>query len=165
MSKPEPAVPADGAISRPDPLRRLIEAMALEATVDDEGESALEISADVVRSILEAGSLEEAFAAAEKGLTGGKEMTDVEMAVTDFHVKTGDGKFKTPLGHYMVVEATRLDTGEPVKFSTGAPNVVSLLWKARQEGRLPLECVIRARETRNGELLTLKLLAPRAVRV
>lgn len=166
-TKPVAAGPGGEVIKR-KAREQFIAVLELEADVTEEDSRSrnLEISGSIVDKMLEAETLEDAIAASENGAASGKDMVDVELSVTDFNVKKSDGKYQasTPLGYFLEIDATRLDTGEQVAFSTGAPNVVTLLWKARQLERLPLECVIRGKDTANGTLLTLKLLTPRAVK-
>lgn len=125
-----------------------------------------QITQNVVTAMLEADSLEAAIAAQDQGMPSGKDMVDVEQEVREFDFVRSDDKYDSPLGVYVrVTNAVRLDTLEPIVYATGAANVVTLFRKAQRAGRLPLQCVIRSRETAKGELLTLHLIASRPISV
>lgn len=141
-----------------DHLANLAELHADEVNGDD-------IAKNVIDSMLEADSLEAAIAAQDAGILDGRDMVGVPLEVRDWTVVKGDQKFETPLGHYFrfgdkdgYADAIDLRTGQPAVFATGAPNVCTLLHKARMTGRLPLHCEITSRDTKNGTLLGLKLL-------
>lgn len=164
-SVPEKAQ-AEGQVSRQTPFEKFVSAIRLEAEMADQIDEGTNIAADVVSRILEAESLDEAFAAQDAGLKNGKDFVDVEIVVQDFLVRTSETKYNKEgsLGVYVRVSGARLDNGESFQFFTGAPNVVALLWKARNDNHLPLECRIQSKETANGELLTLRPLPKRVVR-
>jgi|SRR5581483_899080 len=166
-SKSTPAKAAQsGQIQRQTPFEKFVNAIRLEAEMADQIDEGQNIAADVIGRILEAESLDEAFAAQDAGLQNGKDFVDVEIIVNDFLVRTSDSKYNKEgsLGVYVRVSGARLDNGESFQFFTGAPNVVALLWKARNEEKLPLECKIQSKETANGELLTLRPLPKRVIR-
>lgn len=166
-SKSTPAKAANsGQIQQVSPFERFVMAIRTEAEMVDQIDEGSNIAADVIGRILEAESLDEAFKAQDAGLQNGKDFVDVEIVVHDFLVKTSETKYVKDgsLGVYVRVSGARLDTGESFQFFTGAPNVVALLWKARQDERLPLECKIQSKETANGELLTLRPLPKRVVK-
>lgn len=122
------------------------------------------ITVNVVEAMIEADSLEAAIAVQDQGILNGKDMVNIEQEIREFTIVESDDKYDSALGVYVRVEnAVRLDTAEPVVWATGASNVVTLLRKAQRSGRLPLQCVLRARETKNGDLLTLHLIAPRPI--
>lgn len=124
------------------------------------------VAAAVTEKIYTADTLEEAFAAQDQGLASGKDLVDVELEVRAFDIVKSDDQFKdgSPLGVYVrVTDCIRLDTLEEVQWATGAPNVVNILWKARNMERLPLECVIKGKVTANGTLLMLRPLARRPI--
>jgi len=153
--------PADRAIDR---LKSQLE---LSASLENgNGVSGQEITAAVVERMLTADSLDAAMEAQDASLPSGKALADVEMTVTGITVVTSDSKYtEHSLGYYLIVDAARLDNGKELRFAVGAPNVVTLLFRADNEGMLPLECVIRARETANGELLSLRRIPKRAAAV
>lgn len=155
-----------GQVQRITPFEQFVSAIRLEAEMADQIDEGTNIAADVIGRILEAESLDEAFSAQDAGLQNGKDFVDVEIVVHDFLVRTSDSKYNKDgsLGVYVRVSGARLDNGESFQFFTGAPNVVALLWKARNTDSLPLECKIQSKETANGELLTLRPLPKRVVR-
>lgn len=154
-----------GQVTQLSPFERFKQQIQGEAELTKEFASD-NIAADVIGRILEAETLDDAFKAQESGLQNGKDFVDVELIVNDFEVRPSDSKYSehSALGVYVKVIGARLDNGETVQFFTGAPNVVALLWKARYSDALPLDCVIKSKETANGELLTLRPLPKRVVR-
>lgn len=155
-----------GQVQQATPFSRFVEMIRGEAELTETFDNGSEIMADVINRVLAAETLEDAFAAQDAGLQNGKDFVDVELNVTDFSVRTSDSKYRKDgdLGVYVRIDATRLDSGEVVQFFTGAPNIVVMLWQARKLDRLPLECVIKGKETASGELLTLKPLSKRVTR-
>lgn len=158
--------PKTGQVQQASPFSRFVEMIRGEAELTETFDNGSEIMADVINRVLSAETLEDAFAAQDAGLQNGKDYVDVELTVNEFSVRTSDSKYRKDgdLGVYVRVDAVRLDTGETVQFFTGAPNVVVMLWQARKLDKLPLDCVVKSKETANGELLTLKPLAKRVVR-
>lgn len=158
--------PVSGQVQNASPFSRFVEMIRNEAELTETFDNGSEIMADVINRVLSAETLEDAFAAQDAGLQNGKDYVDVELNVTEFTVRTSDSKYRKDgdLGVYVRVDATRLDSGENVQFFTGAPNIVVMLWQARKLDKMPLECVIKSKETANGELLTLKPLSKRVVK-
>jgi hypothetical protein len=158
----------NGTVEKATPIQRFIKILELEAleTAEDSA-TGKEISAQITSAMFEADTLEEAIALQDAGLLSGKDMVDVDQEIRSFEVVKSEERFRdsSPLGYYLRIHALRLDTLEEVTYATGAPNVVNLVWKARNTDRLPLQCVIRSRPTANGELLSVKLLAPRPIQV
>ncbi len=142
------------------PYQRWIDILTIEADLSGTEEAEFVLD-DVLSGIIDAETMEDAFEASTKGPESGKGLVDVELAVKDvviYHSRISTGRFK----FVAKVEATRLDTGEDVTFRVGAPNVVALYWKAREFGKLPLECVITERDLGDGKgLLNLKPLPKR----
>lgn len=158
--------PKTGQVQQASPFSRFVEMIRGEAELTETFDNGSEIMADVINRVLAAETLEDAFAAQDAGLQNGKDYVDVELTVNDFSVRTSDSKYRKDgdLGVYVRVDAVRLDTGESVQFFTGAANIVVMLWQARKLDKLPLDCMIKGKETANGELLTLKPLPKRVVR-
>lgn len=154
----------EAEIKKSTPLTRFVQVLELEASDDTRDTS--DFVEQILINMIEAPTLEDTIKAQEAGSTSGKDLVDVELEIQWFSVVKSSDKYKSQLGHYVLVEkAIRLDSLEPVSFSTGAPNLIIPLWKARNEGKLPLQCVIRSRDTNNGELLTLQLLTKRPITV
>jgi hypothetical protein len=122
------------------------------------------VSADIVSQIMNADSMEEVTAIQSRGMPSAKnDMQDIEMAITDFSVHVGDPDFEeNSLGYYLMIEAYRLEDGEPLRFSVGSANIVASLWKARELGQLPYECVIYSKKAKGP--LFIKPIAKRAVK-
>lgn len=154
-----------GKVTRMTPFEQFKYQIQNEAELTKEFSSD-NIAADVIGRILEAETLEDAFKAQDSGLQNGKDYVDVEITVHDFEVRPSDSKYSehSAIGVYVKVVGVKLENGESVQFFTGAPNVVALLWKARRDNKLPLDCVIKSKETANGELLTLRPLPKRVIR-
>lgn len=148
-------------------ITRLKQQLELAASMEDgNGASNADITAAVIQRMFEADSLDAAMEAQDASLPSGKSISDTEMTVLGIAVRKADSKYSEhSLGYYLVVDAARLDTGAEMRFAVGAPNVVALLFRALNEGMLPLECVIRSRETANGELLSLRRIPRRAASV
>lgn len=163
-SVPEKAAKT-GQVQQNTPLQRFVEQVRQEAELTKTITSG-DVASRVTANMVEAETLEDAIAAQDSGMASGKDLIDVEMQVNDFDTLPSSEQFKenSPLGVYLLVHAVKLEDGAELEFATGAPNVVTLLHKARQLDRLPLDCVIKAKPTANGELLTLKLLPKRIVR-
>lgn len=111
---------------------------------------------------LEADSLEDAVAVLEgAGLPSGKDMLGKPHVVTGFQVRHSDPTVATGAGafpFYFTVQAADPKTGEEILYNTGATNILVVLWKARQANRLPIKVIITGKGTKNGTLLSLKLL-------
>lgn len=146
------------------PFNRFRDELLALAELQEDQVDGSQITRNVVTAMVEADSLEAAIACQDQGIPSGKDMVNVEMEIREFTVIVSDDKYESPLGVYVRVDdAIRLDTLEPIVFSTGAPNVVTLLRKAQRAARMPLQCVIRSREVKKGDLLTLHLVTPRPI--
>lgn len=163
-STPEKAQKS-GQVQQMTPLQRFIHQVQGEAELTKTMTSG-DVASRVAANMIEAETLEDAIAAQDSGMASGKDLVDVEMQVNEFDTLPSNEAFKegSPLGVYVLVHAVKLEDGTELEFATGAPNIVTLLHKARQLDRLPLDCVIRSKPTSNGELLTLKLLPKRVIR-
>ena len=157
-----------GVVTGPRPVELLIRKMSLEADLSEQdGDS---VAPQVVAAILEADSLEAAIEAQDKAQLNGKSVADIEMTVISFemaHSTINREGTNEPGGlkHYMWVDAINLENGEQFRFGTGAPNILAILWKAREKNLLPLDCVIRSKDQGGAKtLLTLRLLPKRVTR-
>jgi hypothetical protein len=171
--KPTPAPNSkEGSITTPKPFDRFLSALMTEAQATAEFQNSGDISREIVGNMIVADSLEGAIAAQDAGMPSGKDMVDIEHTVLSYEVVKGDVKYADhSLGVYLRVTCT-LDQdapklvklmGETHVYACGAPNVVTLLYKARATDRLPLSCVIRSKDTDNGTLLLLRLTPKRAI--
>jgi hypothetical protein len=159
----------------PTMFERWVDALKTEARLSASEFDARTITATVADAMLSAGSLEEAITAQDAGIPSGKDMKDIEHTVLSWELAEGDSKYEEhSLGVYMRVHAQLIETalvngklyqpGEEIDYAVGAANVMTLLYVARREDRLPLDVVIRSKPTGNGELLLLRLVPSRAVR-
>lgn len=134
------------------PFQKWLGILEIEAQDEDRSAKTLDIIDDVVSRILMAEDLDAAVVEMEKGIPSGKDLVDVEMSLTDFDVMRGsleEANFK----YYLMCTATRLDTGEIIRFTVGAAMVVSWFWKARNSDGLPLLCVMRGKDLGGGKVL------------
>jgi hypothetical protein len=166
MPEKSPSVASSGTVATPRPYERFIEHLAMLAEVDSGISDGDAIAADIMDRMLTSGTLEEAIEVQNAGLPSGKSLIDIEIAITGFVVRKGDVEYEEhSLGYYLRCDAIRMDTGEELTFAVGARNIVTLIVMARQQDKLPLECVFRSRKTQQGALLTLHLLPKRAVNI
>lgn len=147
------------------PTQKWMRELSVLAQIPDSRRDAADVSAGITSAMLMAETLEEALEAQDSGLPSSKTLVGKELSITDFVVCESGGQFDNGLGHYFLIEATLLETGEQILFSSGAPNIMTIVWKVRQANRFPYECKIEGSPTKNGELLRLKPLPKRAVRV
>lgn len=150
---------------------RYMTALSGEAEMTAGEFDASEITANVADRMLSADTLEEAFEAQDSGLLSGQDLVDIEHEVISFEV-VKSSKSDAALGHYLRVQAAAMEdnaklgltVGEVFTYAVGAPNVVTLLYKARGLDRLPLRVVIREKATGkdDNKLLLLRLVPKRA---
>lgn len=158
--------PVKGKIIAAKPFDRFVENVKTQAKMNAGATSGSEIAEQVLTALLEAETLEEAFERQDSSIKNGKDMIDVDMTIRSFEFLPADAKLaeNSLLGVYARITAVNLFDGEEFQFATGAPNIIALLWKAQQTDRLPLDCVIKAKDTANGQLLTLRALPKRVMR-
>lgn len=158
MSNPKQEVtPRQPQVVASTPVQRWIADLRYEA---DNTETDQSVGEQMALKALEAESLEEAVSVLEgSGLPSGKDMLSKPHTVTGFTVRHSDPTVNTENGFpfYFTVEGADKN-GEEILYNTGAVNILVVLWKARQAGRLPLKVIIVGKQTRNGTLLSLKLL-------
>lgn len=160
-----PVKTGDKIIAKP-PFERFVENIRAQAKLNAGMSNGSEIAEQIIGNILEAETLEDAFAAQDTSMKNGKDVVDIDMTVKEFEFLPSDAKLaeSSTLGVYARITAVNLFDGEEFTFATGAANVLTILWKAQQTDRLPLDCVIKAKDTANGQLLTLRPLPKRVVR-
>lgn len=133
------------------PYQKWLDQLTIEADIHGHEEPEWVLD-DVLSGIIMAETMDEAFEASKRGPLSGQDLQDVEIRVADIkilHSTISSARFK-----FMAeVVGTRLDTAEDLKLRVGAPNVVALLWKARETGQLPGEYVIRGRDLGDGKTL------------
>lgn len=132
-------------------------ALQTEAQLTEETDSDFD-PAQIINGILASEDFDAAVALQDSGLQSGKSLVDVIHTIYGFEVRTSDQKYtnqnERSLGVYMVVTAAD-ESGRDLIYGVGAANVMAILWKAREMGKLPMKAQIRSRETRNGDLLSL----------
>lgn len=92
------------------------------------------------------------------GTRSARDLVGIVHTINSYSLRRSDSKFAgqgLDLGVFAIVMAT-VD-GEELIYTTGATNILAILWQAEKFDRLPgLKAVITSRETPNGELLSLK---------
>jgi hypothetical protein len=155
----------EAAIVPPRAFDRFVNHLANLAEIEESGsgDSSL-IMESVLNNILGADSFDEAIAAQDAGIPSGKSLCDVELRIHDFTVAKGDEEYEEHgLGYYYRVNASILETGEDIQFAVGAPNVLAVLMRARNDGELPGNYVLRGKKVKRGILLTIKRVPARAL--
>lgn len=159
---PEKSTPArvekSGDVQKATPFQAFLKRLEFEAT-DPENDMG-NLTAETVESMLLAGSLEEAIAAQESGMLSAKEhMINVPHQINNVSVRKGDKNDGGGLGYYLLVEGVRHDTGDEVRYTVGAAYVLTVLYKAREDGRLPANFMITTKRTGSGnDMMLIKML-------
>lgn len=151
----EVAATMEGTIARTSPVRRMLNAMAMEATMN----SGEQFNGDDILSILEAETEQEMFEADQQGPLNFQHLSDCEIAVYDVSVKFGRGNSgeeiktmfvdpETGKQMYLWVTAARIsdagnkstiklpDVGEQFQASVSARYVVAKLWWLSTHGKI-----------------------------
>lgn len=117
-----------------------------------------------VRDLFARATQAETFEESVEILNGGagknaKGLVGVVHAIQSYELRRSDEKYTKgsglQLGVYAVVHAVTKE-GEELVYTTGAPNILAILWQAEKFSRLPLMAVITSKETSEGEMLSLK---------
>lgn len=145
--------------------------LADRATLDKDEIDGTEIAATMATNILGAKTLEEAFAADESSMPGGRDIVGVEQRIFGFDIRQGDDTEKSNDligGVFLIVHAMRLDNGAQLDWNTGATGIVAKLYKAEQLGAINtadgqgyIDCKIITKG--NSNALSLVLLPKRVV--
>jgi hypothetical protein len=91
------------------------------------------------------------------GTRSAKDLVGILHVIHSYDIRRSDSKYAgqgLDLGVFVVVHA--MLEGEELIYTTGATNIIAILWQAEKFDRFPLRTVITSRETANGELLSLK---------
>lgn len=132
------------------PSFKLVEWLAERARTDGNNLS-LEIAARQLDAMLNAQTEEEVWEVMESGGTiAAKNLEDTEIEVSAFIVRPETGQFKAPLGHYIVMTAVKLTTGEDILINSSSPLVIGLMHWYEKAGKLPYKFVIRGDATPEG---------------
>lgn len=149
---------SSGQVSKLSPVARLKQQLAMEAELDA-GSNSGGFMEQSIEEMLLADTFEQVMelAGSDAGLANGKNLVNKAIRVTDIQIVKSDSKYSesSPLGYYVRVTGTFRQTGKDFLAATGAPKVLVPLWRARDENRFPLDCVIREREVGSGTMLYL----------
>jgi hypothetical protein len=154
----------DGVITDVSPHQRFKDSLVRQAEVEAPTR-ATDVAAAQVTKILTAETIDDIWAADEGGVISGQDMEDVELEIHDYGLAKSADQYNTNLGVYVLIDATRMDTGEKVIINTGSDLIIAKLAKFRQADAFPIEGVIKGTPTSSGgRLLRLRPLPRRAVR-
>ena len=154
--------PRTGTVVSPRPHDQFKDYLARVAE-STTGTRSLEVAQNQMDKILNADSAQDIWNADEGGTVNGQDMVDVELEIRGYQVAKSDEQYDAALGVYALIDATRLDTGETVVINTGAPLIIAKLRMFEVKGLLPILGVIRGTQAKNGTVLKLKPIPPRAV--
>lgn len=142
--------------------QRFIDQLELEASMEGAADDGQSIADLIIERMQAATNLDELFDAQDVSLPSGKSLVDSELMIRDFTVRKSDPQYsENSIGYYYVIDAADADTGEDVRFATGALNILSLLMALRVRGDLPIRVAIRGKSTPNGTLLLMRRVGPR----
>jgi hypothetical protein len=142
-----------------------VSAMQLEAEMP--GNDSFDPS-QILGAIMDADDFDKAVELQDSSLRSGKDLVNWQHRIVDFALIKSDAKYaanERSLGVYARVTGIGLEDGEEITYGVGASNVLAILWQARKFGRIPGDFVIQSRPTQEGELLSLKPVGKRTVKV
>jgi hypothetical protein len=128
------------------------EVAAIMGDVAPEPEDPAQIQRMIVERIVSATSIDELFT--QTGTIATQKMVGIPLILTDSRLMSGeiDGEDSV----YMILEATREDTGELVVLNSGAPSIMAISYRAKKLGILPMQVEVaeagKARGGRNAPL-------------
>lgn len=131
---------------------------------DDMQASNLETQASIATRILNSTSVDDVFAANEKGTLGGRDIVDLEQEIQRFDIvksKNADIESKIIGGVFLLVHAINLADGKPFTWNTSASGLVASLVSLERMDAFPIRVAIR--EAGGKGALRLERLAQRAV--
>lgn len=166
------------AVNEPRAFDRLLQQMSMTAEIDSTEENSSGSTAATVEKVITAETEEDMWDAEELGLTGGRDIVDVEMQVLSYLVRFSTNRTspsgeeiqsafmdREGRGMYLLVTSVRLENGEEFVWNTSAPAIVSKLIWLYENGRLPKECVVKGKDLGGGKTyLSLKPIPKRAVK-
>lgn len=152
-----------GDVQKVTPYQAFLKRLEFEAS-DPENDMG-NLTAETVEAMLAAGSLEEAIAAQESGMLSAKDhMVGIPHQINNVSVRKGDKNDGGGTGYYLLVDAVRHDTGEEVKYTVGAAYVLTILYRAREEGKLPANFIINTKRTGSGnDMMLIKMLGGQTI--
>jgi len=153
----------NGSVAVQRPYEKFLEYLGHRADVDG-ANNTFDVAAGMMDKIFNASTAEEIWDADEGGLLAGQNLKDVEQEIKGFKVlRSNRADFDNGMGVYIIVDATRLDTGEDIVWNTGAPGLIAKLRAFEAMNLLPIRGVIRGQLAGNGEVLKLRPIPSRAV--
>lgn len=148
----------------PTPTDRFKEYMQERAVIDG-ASLAYDVAANQVDKIMSATTEAEIWDADNLDQIGGRDLVDVEQNIQYYTVhKTARADIDNPWGVFVMVHATRLDTGEDLVWNTGAPLVMSKLRALEAAGMLPADAVIKGFVAGQGTVLKLRPVPKRVIK-
>ena len=155
-------------------MQKFGDALTARATIEESEIDGKEIAAQIAAKVLEADSVDAIFAISEGGMPGGRDLVDVEQRILSITVRRGkNDEIKNDLigGNFLVVQAIRLDTGEPITWDTSATQLVAQLIAlehhdalAQQAGKPPVIPIdVKIVDVGGKGALALRKVAKRAV--
>lgn len=155
-------------------MQKFGDALTARATVEESEIDGKEIAAQIAAKILEAESFDAIFTISEGGMPGGRDLVDVEQRIESITVRRGKNmEIVNELvgGNFLVVQAIRLDTGEPITWDTSATQLVAQLIAIehhdaidRQKGgKGYMPCDVKIVDVGGKGALALRKVAKRAV--
>lgn len=154
-----------GDVQKATPYQLFLKRLEFEAT--EARDETNDLTAQTIEAMLLADSLEETIAAQDTGMLSAKEhMVNVPHQINDVSVRKGDKNEGGGIGYYLIVDGVRHDTGEEVRYTVGAAYVFTVLYKAREDSRLPANFIITTKKTGSGnEMMQIRMLGGQTVTV
>jgi hypothetical protein len=151
-----------GTAIAPRAHEQFVEYLARRAEQDGSTRS-FDVAANQMDKLLTAETEQEIWDADEGGTFSAQDMTDIELRIRGYKVAVSSDEYDSPLGHYILIDAVRLDTGDEVIVNTGAALIITKLRMLESRDLLPVEAVIRGTKAAKGTVLKLKQIPARAV--
>lgn len=141
-----------GAVSLPPRVQELKEILRRAADLPDLGGSAGAIVADIQARILGAETLDDVFEIANRQTESVGDWVDKPIEITDFRVLASSAQYRSDEGldAYLAIAFVNLATGEAKVLTAGGEILITMLWKFRELGALPIRCAFTTNVTANG---------------
>jgi hypothetical protein len=154
---------ATGTAVEPRRVDSLIQYLQRRAEAD-EGSRAYDVAASQLEKILAAEDENEFWEASDYTSLGGRDLEDVEQTINSFTVHVADNdEFDAALGHYVMVNASKIEDGEELIWNTQSPLIIGQLRWLEAKNLLPYPCVIKGTKARKGRVIKLRPLSKRPV--
>lgn len=144
---------AVATVSTPPKVLELRRILAQAAQLPELGGTAGAIVADIQARILNADTADAIFEIANSGAASVGDWVDKPVEIQDFRVLSSAEQYRTDdysLGAYLAIAFTDLATGEQKVMTAGGEILVTLLWRFREIGALPLRCAFTETQTSNN---------------